>query len=83
MRLVPKRLRWMGVGALVAYLFDPERGRARRNQLADRASELKRKAGLERTPGEALDKAQDTLTGDAIGAPSSPKTTTNATTSTG
>jgi len=46
MRLVPKRLRWMGLGALAAWLFDPERGRARRNQIADKANELKSKAGL-------------------------------------
>jgi len=56
MRLVPKRVRWMGLGALAAYLFDPERGRARRNQLADRAAELKKKAGLESKPEHAADK---------------------------
>ena len=47
MRLVPKRLRWMGLGALAAWLFDPERGRTRRNQIADRASEVMRKVGID------------------------------------
>jgi len=46
MRLAPKRLRWMGLGALAAWLFDPERGRARRNQIAEKAHELKVKAGI-------------------------------------
>ena len=56
MRLVPKFVRWMGLGALAAYLFDPERGRARRTELADRAAELKKKAGLESTPDHTADK---------------------------
>ncbi len=46
MRLIPKRLRWMGLGALAAWLFDPERGRARREQIADKASATMKKTGL-------------------------------------
>jgi len=45
MRLVPKRLRWFGLGAAAAWLFDPEKGHARRTQIADRSSAALRKAG--------------------------------------
>jgi hypothetical protein len=60
MRLVPKRLRWMGFGALAAWLFDSEKGRARRTELADRSSAVLRKAGrrVEGRSRYAADKLQ-------------------------
>ena len=59
-RFIPKRLRWMGIGAAAAWLFDPEKGRTRRTELADRASAALRKTGdrLESKSEYAADKVQ-------------------------
>jgi hypothetical protein len=45
MRLVPKRLKWLGLGAGIAWLFDPDMGQTRRTRIADRTSSLLRDAG--------------------------------------
>jgi len=37
-------VRWLGLGAALAYLFDPERGDARRTALRERATHLIDKA---------------------------------------
>ena len=75
MRLIPKRLRWMGLGALAAWLFDPERGRARRTQIADKASEAMKKTGL-----SGLSSGHGTEGNGSIPTPSpaSPSSTTGA-----
>jgi hypothetical protein len=75
MRLVPKRLRWMGLGALAAWLFDPDRGRARRNQIADKANELAEKSGLRPANSHGV----TTSTGSAaMSAPHVPQPTATA-----
>jgi hypothetical protein len=74
MRLIPKRLRWMGLGALAAWLFDPERGRARRTQIADKASEAMKKTGLSN-----LSSADKVDGNGSIPSPASPTSTTSAT----
>ena len=73
MRLIPKRLRWMGLGALAAWLFDPERGRARRTQIADKASEAMKKTGL-----SGLTSGHGTEGNGSIPTPASPSSTTSA-----
>ncbi len=45
MRLVPKRLTWLGLGAFAGWLFDGEQGRARRAMLKEHTSKLLRNAG--------------------------------------
>jgi gas vesicle protein len=37
-------VRWLGIGAALAYLFDPERGDARRTAIRERATHLIDKA---------------------------------------
>jgi hypothetical protein len=40
MRLVPKRLKWFGLGAAVGWFLDPTLGPARRARVAEQAAKL-------------------------------------------
>jgi hypothetical protein len=45
MRIIPKRVRWLGVGAGLAWLFDPELGHHRRARIADKLQGLRHTLG--------------------------------------
>ncbi len=47
-RRMKHAIRWVAVGAALAYVFDPERGRARREALRARTMQL-----IDRTKGSA------------------------------
>jgi len=53
MRIVPKRLKWLGLGAVLAWLFDLEKGHERRRRIAERASMMVPHAGRKRELGAA------------------------------
>jgi gas vesicle protein len=56
-RRMKHAVRWVGFGALLAYLFDPERGRARRETVRTRATQMidRAKESMTQMRGEAED----------------------------
>ena len=70
MRSVRHALRWIGLGALLAYLFDPDQGGARRTAIIDRAKAL---IGDAKGTARELERSADELAGaGATQAPTSP-----------
>lgn len=45
MRIIPKRLKWLGFGAAIGWLFDAEHGKERRAWITDQTAGLLRGAG--------------------------------------
>jgi len=63
MRRVKHALRWIGLGALLAYLFDPDRGRERREAALERGKQLVEQAkGVAHQVEDAATEARDTMT---------------------
>jgi hypothetical protein len=69
MRRMKHAIRWVAVGAALAYVFDPERGRGRREALRTRALQL-----IDRAKGSAAQLRADA--DDALAPTSSPDSAT-------
>ena len=48
-----RTLMWLGLGAAAMYLFDPEQGRRRRDQVRDQMTRMRHKIRERAAPGSA------------------------------